>query len=116
MKIADDLDYAIRATVALGERADEWREEQFRQLKAFSLAVRGRRAGLDAARGLASSKVATHVRLERIDLTTHAVGWPDVKFAEMAGKGATVTGEIPVTGIYRTANVQATVDMDTFDA
>ena len=116
VRLADDLDYAIRKTVELGPNAHKWRQERFEELKYFMQMVRPRRAELDKNRGFASSRVSMHIKLERIDLARYAVGWPDVELATMLQKGATVTGSIPEAGIYRKADVRAAMSLDEFHA
>jgi len=112
--VADDLDYAIRMTAVLGDRADEWRAQRFKELNELAQQVLSRREECERARGFASSRVSKHVRLERVDLTRYAVGWPDVALADMVCAGATVTGKLPHAGIYREADVRAALDRDDF--
>ena len=114
--VADDLEYACRITVMLGEKADEWREQKFKELKALAEGLKGHRQALESARGFASARVSSHIRLDRLDLTRYGVAWPDSGLASMVGAGATVTGELPYTGIYRAADVRAALDLDTFNS
>ena len=114
--VADDLDYALRMTALLGPEASKWREARFKELMGFITRVKERRSALDAARSFTSAKVSSHIKLERIDLTRYAVGWPDVDLVSMIREGATITGVVPHAGIYRHADVQAAVSMDDFHA
>ena len=119
MGIADDLDFALRTSLALGDRAPAWRDAQFRDLRILAEKFAVLRGTLDGGRSATSAIVSKHVRLDRLLFTTHLINWPDRNLTQMVRDGVTITGHLPHTGIYRDGSVRASVSvqdlMDTND-
>ena len=108
-RVADDLDFALRLTAQLGPDMRAWRNEQMAKFRRYGTAFQLMRPSLEKGRGSASARVSSHVRLERLLLSTYAIAWPDTGLTSMVQKGATVAGTIPHAGIYRATSVLPTV-------
>jgi len=105
VRLADDLDFAVRKSIELGSSAGEWRAAQFRKLNKLAESVKTERDRLNAGRSVSSKRVTAHVPLERLEASRFIIGWPDHRLIELAQKGATIVGALPHVGIYRSANI-----------
>ena len=114
--IPDDLEFAIRKTVALGAKADAWRRQQTKALKAWLEHSQNLEAFWDNLRSQNSLEVAPNVKPHSLDLLGHSIKWPDISIAAMMAAGALPLGKQEVTGVFRQKETTAAIETDAFAA
>ena len=114
--VPDDMDFALRTCLEQGRGIRAWRRKQFNILKSICKRAADLQEHLDAGRSTTSRRVAHRVRLDRIDLCRFALQWPDSNLLHMSQRGAGIAGEVAATGIYRPAEVIASVAMEDFES
>ncbi len=111
--LADDLDFACRMMVKQTNYG-LWQKQQWRVLMACMRCSRELGVLLEACRSVMARTVAPDLNPHFLDLAGRSVGWPDLEVPWAACCGVNVVGEVPMTGVFRQADVQPTVELEEF--
>ena len=113
--VAEDMDFAIRKTVALGSRADAWRKRQLRVLRAWINNATELENFWSQFISENARMAAPGVRPHAIDLLAHSMRWPDKSLAAMAAAGASPIGRQETTGVFRPKQTLADLQGEVFE-
>ena len=113
-EVPDDLDFAIRKTIALGSKADAWRRQQTNALISWLKHSHNLKDMWENLRSENSVEVAPKVEPHGLDLLGHSIKWPDVSVPAMMAVGARPLGRQEVTGVFRLKETNASIEEEEF--
>jgi hypothetical protein len=113
-KVPDDMDFAIKKTIALGARADAWRRERIKALKSWLAHAHDLESLWNSLRSENAIEVAPNVRPHVLDLMAHSIKWPDIPLPAMMAVGALPLGRQEHTGIFRHKLTEASLEEQVF--
>ena len=112
--VPDDMDFAQRKTMELGDGADAWRAKQLRAMVEWMDSAPGLKAFWSSWHTDNSKDVAPGVFPHKIDLLNHSMLWPDGSLPAMTAVGACPLGGQIETGTFKAKVTEATLSMQDF--
>ena len=113
--IPDDLDFAVRTTIALGATANAWRQDQIKALKSWLHHADDLQQVWEDLRSETAKEVAPKVSPAALDLLAQSIRWPDISLPAMMAVGALPLGRQEHTGIFRAKTTDTTMGIEDFE-